>query len=623
MGLGKIKMILTRWIGAKGDVARSVRRLEVVEPSAEQRAEIQRNNHLAKFAGVIESQAGEEGVIDEIMRILGIKAGWCVEFGAYDGRTHSNTWNLIKNRGWKSVQIEPLDTAFESLQDVYREHPDVYCIHGIIEPTGERSLDAILASTPIPTDFDFMVVDIDGDDIHVWRHCKAYWPKVVMIEFNPFIAADVYFEKPIEHHTWAAASLRAVCELAKTKGYELICVVGGNAIFVQQNYFELFSIPDNRPEAMFLPWGETKIFQSYDGTLLLAGFQKFVWKYQIGTDGKKDHVPFTDDDVQALPKGLRVFRPRLSYRNPFLDTHTLSLDPARVSANALLAHRKNVTSECGEDGILSEMFQRLGLKAGFCVDVGANDGRAFSSTWNLLNTAQWRGLLIEKDLDAHSKAATGYADNKRVTLLHAEATTAGPTSLEALLRGRGVPTDFEYLCIDVEGNDYHLWKSLRAFVPKVVQVAFNPTISNDILFIQQDDLAVHEGASLRAFTALANDKEYELAAVTSWNALFVRRDLFPKLGLAPSANAIEKMYYPVFETKIIQSMDSTLSIIGCDRLIFHDYKIDAEVLQPLPPDLRKPASDASTFGNIPSIFFRPVIGGDSIAIANPERDRQS
>ena len=30
------------------------------------------------------------------------------------------------------------------------------------------------------------------------------------------------------------------------------------------------------------------------------------------------------------------------------------LDPARVPGNVLLAHRRNVTSECGEDGILDD-----------------------------------------------------------------------------------------------------------------------------------------------------------------------------------------------------------------------------------------------------------------------------
>jgi hypothetical protein len=52
----------------------------------------QRNNHLLRYAKVVTSQDGEDGVIDEIMRRLGIAKGWCVEFGAYDGKTDANVW---------------------------------------------------------------------------------------------------------------------------------------------------------------------------------------------------------------------------------------------------------------------------------------------------------------------------------------------------------------------------------------------------------------------------------------------------------------------------------------------------------------------------------------------------
>ncbi|CAN0123266.1 unnamed protein product [Heterosigma akashiwo] len=31
---------------------------------------------------------------------------WCVEFGAWDGKHLSNTWSLINEHGWSSVQIE-------------------------------------------------------------------------------------------------------------------------------------------------------------------------------------------------------------------------------------------------------------------------------------------------------------------------------------------------------------------------------------------------------------------------------------------------------------------------------------------------------------------------------------
>jgi len=52
------------------------------------------------------SQSGEDGIIEEICYRLGINQGWFVEFGAWDGKHHSNTYNLLANKGWQGVLME-------------------------------------------------------------------------------------------------------------------------------------------------------------------------------------------------------------------------------------------------------------------------------------------------------------------------------------------------------------------------------------------------------------------------------------------------------------------------------------------------------------------------------------
>ena len=54
------------------------------------------------------------------------------------------------------------------------------------------------------------------------------------------------------------------------------------------------------------------------------------------------------------------------------------------------------------------------------------------------------------------------------------------------------------------GADYHLWASLQdtSYAPKVVVIEFNPTIPNNVLFVQEKRTNVHHGASLRALIAL-------------------------------------------------------------------------------------------------------------------------
>ena len=118
----------------------------------------------------------------------------------------------------------------------------------------------------------------------------------------------------------------------------------------------------------------------------------------------------------------------------------------------------------------------------------------------------------------------------------------------------------------------------------MVVIDFNPTVPNDVLFVQQDDSSVHDGASLRALIELGTAMGYELAAATTWNAIFVRRDLFGALGVI--GNSIGRMYYPVFETRAFWSINSYLNTLGCDRLVRHNYIIDPERIQPVPANLR-------------------------------------
>lgn len=544
---------------------------------------VAQNNFLKDHAQSVTSQDGEEGVLKHILQTIGVTKGWCVEFGAWDGKHHSNTWDLIHNHGWRAVCIEPQDDAFAILEESCRGLKDVYCLNTIVSFEGDLTLDALLAKTPIPTQFDLMVIDVDGDDWHIWQACTRYSAKVVMIEFNPFCPPDVRFVKPKGDPGSASASLTSVCELGREKGYELVCVVGGNAVMVSKEYFPLFAIPDNRPQSMFRSFAYTRLFQGYDGTLHFAGNHELIWRHIKDESGELQRVQVSDEDIQALPRGLRVFRPRLTYENAFLSEHAGKLDRSRVPSNRLLDFQSNQTSECGEDGILSHIFEKVGAGSRYCVDVGANDGVALSNTRSLIKDHGWSGVLIEKDAEAFSRLQSLYAGNKGVTTVQDEVRSRGENRLDAVLSRAGAPHDIDLLSIDIEGNDYHIWASMKR-TPRVVVIDFNPTVPNDVLLVQEDDGSVHDGASLRALIELGAAMGYELAAATTWNAIFVRRDLFGALGV--SGNILERMYYPVFETRAFWSINSYLNTVGCDRLVRHNYVFSPERIQPIPADLR-------------------------------------
>ena len=214
------------------------------------------------------SQFGEDGILQKILEILPGTDKWAVEFGAWDGIHCSNTRNLIREQGYNAVFIEPVKERFEQLKRNYADLPGqtIEFINGFVGFTPQDGLDTILASTAIPKDFDLLSVDIDGNDYHVWKVVENYRPKIVVIEFNPTIPSNIEFVQPAVPSLMQGSSLLSLTNLGKEKNYELICVTSGNAILVDKQYFPLFEIEDNSPEALRQDLRNlTYLFCGYDG----------------------------------------------------------------------------------------------------------------------------------------------------------------------------------------------------------------------------------------------------------------------------------------------------------------------------------------------------------------------
>ncbi len=572
-----------------------------IERPEEQLRKIDKNNYLASYAKNIASQGGEDGVIEKIFKIIGInEPGWCVEFGACDGKTDSNTWNLVKNKGWKAVYIEPEPTFFKKLEEHCQHTPNSYCFSDLVGWDGANSLDNILARTPVSKNLEFMVIDIDGNDYYVWEALQNYQPEVVCIEFHRLIHPSVDFVQPKDPSLNHPASIKTLTELAKRKGYELVCVINWNLFFVRKEHFVKFVIDDNRPESMYYPFEEMRIFQGYDGTVFSFNNCNHYWKYLYGKDGVITNIQMTHNDMQVIPEGLRIFQPRHLYHCKALEAQAGKLDASLVPENRLLNYRKNTYSECGEDGILEHIFSVLKLthEQRFCVDIGACDGVLWSNTRNLIMHQKWSGLLLEKDNACFQALTNVYKSAANVRCVQTEVL---PSDITKILQQNNITKEFGLLSIDIEGNDYHVWKALSEYKPYVVVMDFNPSINNDILFIQQNDNAIHYGSSLLALVKLAKSKGYELAAVTDWNAIFVRKDQFSSLGI--TNNDLKGFYYAPFEMRMFQTLDGCLHLKGCSMLVRQDYQIEWEDFQVLPAKLRGRDNSFSNFGKMHSVFY--------------------
>ena len=198
--------------------------------------------NFIKYANNIYSQNGEDGIIEEVFGRLWseIIQGWACDFGAWDGKHLSNTFNLVENYGWKCVMIEGDHQKYQDLITTASEYKEIIPIESVVhylEGKG-RKLDDILADTEIPYDFDLLSIDVDSCDYHIWKSFENYSPKMVIIEYSGLDAHIIQREGAIHKEDIdGSTSFWPIHELGDVKGYTLLCDTG-NMIFLRNDLID-------------------------------------------------------------------------------------------------------------------------------------------------------------------------------------------------------------------------------------------------------------------------------------------------------------------------------------------------------------------------------------------------
>lgn len=249
----------------------------------------------------IYSQSGEDGIIQQFLSLISDShslSKWCVEFGAWDGKFLSNTFNLIENFSYKGIYIEGSEKRFLDLKK-NMETFEVICLNKYIGLDAHNSLDYILSNTPIPTDFDILSIDIDGCDFHILESIKKYRPKIIIVEYNPTIPNDVYFVQQADFSVNHGASALAIQKLAKSKDYTVVAMTETNLILLENKYIKHeWNIISDLSTLMPAKNEKIAIFFGYDGTVLCSANNiYFPW---LG-------LSFSPKDLQIIPKHLRKY----------------------------------------------------------------------------------------------------------------------------------------------------------------------------------------------------------------------------------------------------------------------------------------------------------------------------
>lgn len=207
-----------------------------------------------------------------------------------------------------------------------------------------------------------------------------------------------------------------------------------------------------------------------------------------------------------------------------------------------------VYSQNDEDGIIEEIFNRIGTTNKIFIEFGVQNGLECNSHYLLFKG--WRGLWIdggEKHVkEIRSKFAPVLA-NGQLKVLNAFITRENINEL--FIQG-SVEGEIDLLSIDIDGNDYYVWEAINVVRPRVVVIEYNAKFPPNCAWKQAYNKrhtwngSDWHGGSLKALELLGRELGYQLVgtSLTGVNAFFVRNDLTKDLFIEPAT--AENLYNP-------------------------------------------------------------------------------
>lgn len=206
----------------------------------------------------------------------------------------------------------------------------------------------------------------------------------------------------------------------------------------------------------------------------------------------------------------------------------------------LADYEKGVYSQNGEDGVIEKIFNVIGHGERYYVEFGT-EAATECNTRYLKEKYNWWGLLMD---GGHANSALN---------LHQEMITA--ENINQLFEKYYVPKEIDFLCIDVDFNDWYIWRAIETFYqPKVVMIEYNAThLPNEdrvIVYNAQGmwDGTNYFGGSILAFYNLGMSKGYSLvyANDNGVNLFFIRNDIIESCKAAgiefASVNDVNAIY---------------------------------------------------------------------------------
>lgn len=215
-----------------------------------------------------------------------------------------------------------------------------------------------------------------------------------------------------------------------------------------------------------------------------------------------------------------------------LNGRILSRQNSGLGAIETLAEAEfSVFSQWGDDGIIQWLLRHIRFPNQTFIEFGVEDYRESNTRFLMMNN-NWNGLVI----DGSSRNIARITGSEYFWKYDLQALSAFITAenINELILKSGFDADVGILHIDLDGNDYWVWKAIHVISPIVVIVEYNSVFGADrAITVPYDPMFqrtrahpsnLYAGASLKALKLLADEKGYSFIGCNSSgnNAYFVR-----------------------------------------------------------------------------------------------------
>lgn len=236
-----------------------------------------------------------------------------------------------------------------------------------------------------------------------------------------------------------------------------------------------------------------------------------------------------------------------------------------------------IYSQFGDDGIIQFLIDKLEIDYEYqnFIEFGVEDYSEANTKFLLLNN-NWSGLV----LDSSNENIENIKKNNFFWKFDLEAIECfiKKENINSIITNSNMyKKKIGILSIDIDGNDYWVWKEINVIDPLIVIVEYNSSFGFEkkvsIPYSQGFERSkahysnLYWGASIEALKFLASQKGYNFLTTNSAgnNAYFVKKNLFDKIKLDIKKNTYQSKFRESRDEsgkKTFINHDKRLSIIG-------------------------------------------------------------